>query len=241
MNHNDAGRPLFRPLSLLYPLGFFGFTLMEILVAIFLFSIIMTTLYTSFNTVFSSVSPLENGSDAYAMAKSAFAIITADLMATYISQPPYWKKPEFDTAEPDRYLVKGEMRTIAMETFSKLRFSSMNHIPFNEVRGKGVAEVVYYVTEAPEGGFVLRRFDKLFPHKEFEENIVDPVICENLRSFEIRYFDEEGEEQDTWDSESDSTGYATPRSVFIKIAVRNQERDAIFETRVTLPLCRKKS
>ncbi len=223
------------------PLGRKGFTLIEILVAIFLFSLIMATLYTSFNTVFSSVAPLEKSSESYAMAKNAFSIMTADLMAAYISLPPYWKKPDFDEAEPDRHLLKGEMMTLATEPFHRLRFSTMNHISFNEVRGKGVSEIVYYVTQNPEGGFVLRRFDQLYPHKEFEESGLDPVICESLRSFEVRYFDEEGEEQEVWDSESDTYGYATPASVFIRIAVGGNERDAIFETRVTLPLCRKKS
>lgn len=217
-----------------------GFTLIEILVAIFLFSIIMSTLYTSFNTIFSSVSPIEKGSDAYAMAKSCFSIMTDDLMSAYFSLPPAWKKPEFNEEEPDIYALKGESVTLATETFPRLKFSSLGHIPFNEVRAKGIAEIVYYITQNPDGGFVLRRFDQLYPHKEFEESEKDPVICEKIRSFEIRYFNEEGEEQEKWDSESEEYEYATPSSILIKIAISGENQDQIFETSVKLPICRKK-
>ena len=213
---------------------------MEILVAMFLMSMVMTALFTSFHAILGVNEPLEKSAIVHDMAKNCMSLMTADLMSLYTAQPPAWKKPEFDE-DPDPYRVRGELVSVETETFPKLKFSSLNHISFGGLRDKGITEIVYYVTASMDRGFVLKRFDSLYPHEEFEESGLDPVICTHLRSLEIRYYDEEGEEYDHWDSETDEFGYATPTSLLIKMALGDPRNTIIFETRVTLPLCRKKS
>ena len=217
-----------------------GFTLMEILVAIFLMSMVMTALFTAFNAIFGVNEPLEKGAIVHDMAKNCMSLITADVMSVYTTQPPLWKKPDFDE-DPDPYRVKGELVSVETETFPRLKFSSLNHISFGELRNQGIAEIVYYVTASQDRGFVLKRFDSLYPHEAFEERDLDPVICTHIRSLEIRYYDEGGEEYDHWDSETDEFGYATPTSLLIKMALGDPKNIYIFETRVAVPLCRKKS
>ncbi|MBU0995644.1 MAG: prepilin-type N-terminal cleavage/methylation domain-containing protein [Proteobacteria bacterium] len=216
-----------------------GFTLIEILVAIFIFSLAMSMLFTSFNSVFSSTAPLEEGAKIHSMAKNCFSIMTSDLMSFFTSLPPAWKKPEFGE-DPDPYAIKGELVTLGTETFAKLKFSSLGHIPFHETRQNGISEIIYYVAETMDGNFGIKRFDQLYPHETFEESERDPVICEQVRSFEIRYFDEEGEEFDHWDSETEEFGFATPSEIFVKLAVGNETNTQVFETSVKLSVCRKK-
>ena len=57
----------------------------------------------------------------------------------------------------------------------------------------------------------------------------------NLKALTFRYYGSEGEENDTWDSDSEDLGYATPRAIGIKLAIGNNEKSQEFETVVKLP------
>lgn len=218
-----------------------GFTLIEVLIAIFILGIVMTTVYTSFNTIVGKTEAIEGGSDMYEMGKSCLNRMSDDLLSIYISRKPAYFKPEFGD-EPEPYRIVGEQSYVDDAMFTKLKFSSLAHIPFSSsVRPAGIAEIVYYVSKSEFGGYVLRRFDALFPHEPFEENTSDPVICENIKSLKFKFYDEEGEEYETWDSESDEFDYATPTSIDIRLEIGNSENTYLFSTHVKLALCRKKS
>ena len=66
-----------------------GFTLIEILLAFLILAIVLTTLMTSFNAVFSTTDALENSSKYYDMAKNCLNRMILDLDAVYVPQPPF--------------------------------------------------------------------------------------------------------------------------------------------------------
>ncbi len=208
-----------------------GFTLLEILLAFLILGIVVTTVLASFNAVFSTTDTLNNSSQYYDMAKNCLNRMTIDLEALYVPQPPLYKKPELDDP-PDPHRVVGSRVDLGGTNFAKIRFTSSAHIPFENSKRDGIAEIVYYVQAKDDGQMVLRRSDHLYPYPEFEENEGDPVLCNNLKSLVFKYFDAKGSEFDEWNSDSDEYGYATPAAVSIQLEIGNETTSYDFETTV---------
>lgn len=214
-----------------------GFTLVEVLVAILIFGIIVTTVFASHRSVFISAPIIESSIDLYEMSGTCLGRIAIDLRSIYIAQPPAYKKPEFD-ASPDPYRVMASGNADGADSTPRLRFASLGHLPFEQSSREGIAEIVYYHRPAGDGVFQLRRSDRLYPYPPFEADDRHPILCEGIKKFEIKYFDNEGNDYDYWDSESDAFDYATPVSVNLLIEIAQNGTTSVFETRVTLPVVR---
>ncbi|MEN8243518.1 MAG: prepilin-type N-terminal cleavage/methylation domain-containing protein [Thermodesulfobacteriota bacterium] len=212
-----------------------GFTLVEVLIAIFIFSIIVTTVFASHRSVFVSAPIVESNIDLYEMSGTCLGRMAQDLRAIYIAQPPAYQKPEFD-ADPDPHRVVGA----ADEGGStpRLRFASLAHLPLEQSSREGVAQIVYYETPVGEDTFRLRRADSLYPFPAFEADERDPVLCEMVKRLEITFLDQEGNEYEYWDSESDEFDYATPVAINFMIELVKDGSTSVFETRVSLPVVR---
>jgi general secretion pathway protein J len=215
-----------------------GFTLLEIMVSIMIFSVILTTVFASFRTVFFSTDTIDTGLDTYGMVGGCLNRISLDLSGVNIAQPPEYAKPEFDST-PDPYRIVGDQSDVSSGDFSRLRLASRSHVPLDGSVHESVAEIVYYVTNDENEGYSLRRSDRLYPYDPPDEEGRDPVLCENLKSLVITYFDTEGTVHDTWDSESKDTDYATPRAINIVLEVGEEGSPSmVFETMVMLPVMR---
>lgn len=217
-----------------------GFTLLEILVAIFIFAVVVTTIFGSFNSVFSRGETLQDDIAVYEMAKRCLNRMSADLRQAHVALKPAYVPPASgDAADPYRF--SGEVVYRGTSGFHRLRFASRAHLPMGSSSGSGIARIVYYPVEDGNGGMVLRRSDRLEPAAEFEESPADPVVCENVRAFACTFYDSEGKAQDGWDSDADEYGYGTPAAVGIRLEIGDQERPAVFKTRAVLPVFRERS
>ncbi|RJP86068.1 MAG: prepilin-type N-terminal cleavage/methylation domain-containing protein [Desulfobacteraceae bacterium] len=234
------------------PSGFFsrhsrqGFTLLEILIAIFIFSIVITTIFGTFNAVISRTESIKNGTGDYEMARTCLNRMVSDLSAIYIDQKPLYEPPDFDD-DPDPYGFVGKSEFYGGKSFSQLRFASTEHLSMTGKIENGIAEIVYYVKEIndPDTGtqYVLKRSDTLYPEKdagEFEPKDSDPVLCENIEELTFVYFDAEGKEYEEWDSDSDNVKYATPSAVEIRLKIANGAQGYPFTTTTRLPVYRDK-
>jgi general secretion pathway protein J len=213
--------------------------MLEIIIAIFIFSIVVTTIFGSFHGVFSGSDTIGAGTTRTTMARNCLSRIQSDLESFYVSLPPKYKKPDIDD-DPDEYYIRGEVIGVAGEDFGKLRFSSMAHLQFSNDLREGIAEIIYYVMDSGDEatGLVLKRSDHLYPYPEFEESAEHPTLCENVRELVFTYFDHEENEMESWDSESDDVDYASPRAVGIKLTVGDEENAITLTTRVALPVVR---
>ena len=210
-----------------------GFTLIEILTAIFIFAVIVTTVFGSYNAVFSGVGSIERSMAATDMAKTCLDRMTTDLQAVHVALPPMYKKPEFD-APPDPYRILLEATDLNATSFGRLRFASQSHLPIDGVNRPGIAEIVYYVQEQDDQ-YVLRRADRLFPFStEFEENSNDPVLCEGVKSLAFTCLDDELETVEEWDSDDAEYDYATPHAIRIDLAIGQGEAVQAYTTTVSL-------
>jgi general secretion pathway protein J len=232
----NSGRPCFPP----SPWTTDGFTLLEIMVAIFIFAVVMTTIFGSFRAVLSSVDAVGGDVRLFASARICLDRMTRDLTGLHISDYPRYRKPEFnDDADP--YRIEGDETDDAGSRFGRLRFASQSHLPIDRSGREGICRIVYYAQENDDETIVLRRADHLYPFPEFEENRNDPILCENLLGLEFTFFDDENEETDRWDSESADFEYATPRSIAIRLTIGQPERPKTFTTRVPLHVHRNAS
>jgi general secretion pathway protein J len=217
-----------------------GFTLLEILLAIFIFSIIMTTLFGAFSMVFSSADVIDKNIAANEMAKSCLIRMTDDLQSIYVTPDIRYSKPEFNS-EPDPYRVVGETVSTQGKDFPKLRFTSSAHIPFGKGMTFGVAEILYYVGETEENRIMLRRSDRINFDTPSETDGADPVLCEDIKSLKFTYYDKEGTEHESWDSETAEFKYETPSAIAILLEIGDEYSSFFFTTRVNFPVCRIKS
>ena len=215
-----------------------GFTLLEILVAIFIFAIVITTVFGSFRAVFFSADAVGSDVAVFQNARTCLDRMARDLGAIYITDYPRYRKPEFNDP-PDIYRVVGDTTDVAGKNFSRLRFASLAHLALHGDSRRGVCRVVYYVHQGRDDSLVLRRADHLYPFPEFEENDDDPILCNNLLGLEFSYGDADEEATGAWDSESADNDYATPHTVTVRLTVGQPSRPITFTTRIPLHVYRK--
>ncbi len=216
-----------------------GFTLLEVLLAIFIFGIVVTTVFGSFNFISSTVGRIEEAINTGDMAKNAMDRMIIDLSSIYVTLPPVYKIPGFND-DPESYRVVGEAETLSGDDVSKLRFTSFEHLPFGKDTRSGIAEIVYYVQETDDNSKILKRSDSLYPYEDFKEKDSDPILCEQLKSLVFTFYDDEEKETNDWNSESDEFGYGTPVAIGIQLEIGDDESSSLYKTMVKLPLSRKK-
>jgi prepilin-type N-terminal cleavage/methylation domain-containing protein len=217
-----------------------GFTLLEILVAVLILGLVVTTVLSSFNMVFSNAETLESTASMFDMGRTCLTRITRDLENAFILERPLYRPPGPE-GPPDPYRIEGSVDTRGGMPLAKLRFTSRAHVPLDRSRVNGIAEIVYYVHPGPGGGLRLKRADNLYPYPRFEERSVDPVLCENVKSLAFEYVDAEGTVFEAWDSESQRFGNATPVMIAVRLEIGVGNDTYGFQTTVALPIVRRKS
>ena len=220
------------------PIDAYGFTLLEIMISIFIFAIVITTILASYQAVFFKSHRLDAGLDLYTMAGSCLNRLSLDMDAVAINLPPKYKKPDVDS-EPDPWRIVGDSSDLQSGDFSRIRFASRAHAGLNGMGLTGITEIVYYVDEDTNGNAVLRRSDRLYPYEVTEKEIEDPVVCEHMKSLVFTYYDEDGETSETWDSESEEIQYATPRAIHVKLEIGRSETESFrFDAMLMPPVLR---
>ncbi len=215
-----------------------GFTLLEILVAIFIFAVIITTVFGSFRAVFFSADAVGSDVAIFQTARTCLNRMATDLGALYITEYPRYTKPAFD--DPlDPYRLVGDTTDVTGNSFGRLQFASLAHLPLHGDHRRGVARIVYYVHQRKDDSLVLRRADDLFPFPEFEASEDDPILCDKLLGITFAYGGAEDETAERWDSESADDDYATPHSVSVRLTVGDPSRPITFTTRIPLHVYRK--
>ncbi|MCF8111612.1 MAG: prepilin-type N-terminal cleavage/methylation domain-containing protein [Desulfobacteraceae bacterium] len=232
-----------------------GFTLLELLIAITIFAVIATLVYSTFNAVISKTDAIKEESTVNEMAAACLNRISMDLQALYVEQYPLYKPPDYDD-DPDPYRFVGETEYIGGEQFPRLGFASTEHLPMSGKQKpasgnsgaipSGLARIRYHVDKpgdaAPDSGYVLKRGDTPWPYDDSDgidrDPEKDPVLCTDISELRFIYLDEKGDEFETWDSEAEDMDYATPRAVQVYLKIDIGSRQYPFSTRVVLPVFR---
>lgn len=212
-----------------------GFTLVEILVAMVIFSITLLTLFSSFRAFLTSGSLMSDEITQTEQLRLGLKRIVRDLEYIFIIEPPRYSKPSFNS-DPDEYRFQASQSQVKGNPFSQLSFTSLNHARIGLDPGDGVARIEYYVHDHGDR-FDLRRSDRLPPYPDAGDPCSDPILFKDITEFTLTYEDLAGEESDTWDSESEAVHFMFPARVKIRVGLKAGSR--VMETAVTLPVNRK--
>lgn len=209
-----------------------GFTLVEILIAIFIFSLIMMVLFSSFKAFVISSEAVKESVTQTETFRTVFKRIRLDLEAVYIRQPPQYKKPGFNS-EPDPYRFTGQE--------DRFSFSSLAHAGIRKGEKKSIAGITYYIKENPDLTFDLYRSDILPPFPEDRPSCNDPLLCQGISGFEADFVDDKGDGHKNWDSEAEEFNYSFPARIDLKITFGSGEKKQVMEASFRLPVERRLS
>jgi general secretion pathway protein J len=206
-----------------------GFTLVEILIAIFILGLVMATVYVSYSGILKTSHQLEEEGKIYKMARTSMERMIKDLSSLQSSSG------SFD--------FRAEKKTLSKREFYSLSFWSASHLVFGENEGAGRPAAISYTVQEDEGGgsFSLWRSDVSGAKPSSGKNTSGGfIICQNVDSWSLRFYDSAGTELESWDSSSwaEQKGKA-PVAVKIELALANlndQEKPYKFMTKVFLPV-----
>ena len=218
-----------------------GFTLVEILVAMFIMAVVISTIYTAYTGTFRIVDETEYQAEIYRMARITFERMQEDLESVYMPQYPeaFGSNEGIDQADE----FSGEDNEINGRSADALYFISRAHLAFSEnEQAYATTEIGYKVGETDEEkGLVLYRTDVPVGIVTSEESTSGPVLCEKLASVNFTYYDSDGEVYESWDSQAEGFNNKPPRMVSILLEFVNRsdpETPFAFITSVALPMSR---
>ena len=206
-----------------------GFTLIEVLLAIFIGAIVLTVLYTSFFQIVKAKERVEEELELYHEARVIMSKMTKDLV----------------TAFP-RGMVNSEESNITLPFFlgvkdgnySSLSFTALSRTPGPDTKESDQTEISYFLEPIPNTDlFALMRKDN--PTIDNEEGGIQYPISDRIAGFNLSYLtntgtgNETGEFTDEWNS--NETG-SMPSAVNIELILRNPRGENItFSTLVVIP------
>ncbi len=215
-----------------------GFTLLEIVVAIAILGIIISSLYPAYTGTYRNIEIAENESNIYYMARIAMARMADDLESAYIPET------SIDSDLNNLNSFTGENEYVDGSRVDQIRFFSRARVNFGEyqetVEGAGIA--YYTARDEDNGTMTLYRADTAESLDRYEEEREGFIVCEGLKSFYLTYRDKNSQEYDTWDSTDTNFMNRLPSVVVITLEFANKinsERTVKFSTGVFLPMADK--
>lgn len=206
-----------------------GFTLLELLIAIFILGIVLTTIYVAYSGTLTVIKELNDDSRAYQMAR-----ITLDRMNRDLSS-----LQRFGNV----FVLQSEKSRIGDREFGSLTFWSAAHLTFDEDGPSShPASIAYFVKQDTDGSFSLWRSDvaeaKPSPDKKTGGGL---IICQNIQAINLKFYDEGGRDYDSWDTSSSSEPQKGKPPVLVQIELmltngRDAEKPYKFMTNVFLPV-----
>ncbi len=222
-----------------------GFTLVEVMVALTIFAIAVSTLFASFNIIISNIDPINVGLDNYELAQNTMERIQKDLNSLCLTHDPIYTPPNMEEKEEsDRFRFVSERVYLDNNSFSQLRFASFEHLAFQRNLKTDIGIIKYYVEPSQDGTFVLKRSDietVLFDESRDNNTKNDLVLCERIKIFELTFIGQDGDIHENWNSDSLNFGFSTPYSVMIKLELGGRIKSDVFVTTILLPTFRDKN
>ena len=138
--------------------------------------------------------------------------------------------------------LRAEKQTLGNHEFYSLSFWSAAHLAFGENEGTGRPAAISYYAQEDEGrdSFSLWRADLAGVKPAQEKNTGGGfVICQNVDSINLKFYDANAKEYDSWDSSSGEQKGKAPTAIKIELSLVNindQEKPYKFMTKVFLPV-----
>lgn len=210
-----------------------GFTLLELLLTIFIFAIVISSVYGAYRATFFVINSTELQGVFRNMGRITLDRLTVDLESYYAGSGGF---------------LEGERKEEETGRADQLTFTSTSHLIFSKKELPAAYALIHYSTEKDEETGLLRlyRLDKAFlPGQKMElDEERGFLLCDRLTEVRFTYFDEKGKEADAWksDEKSEQQGEGDARRKFpamIAITLRfaesaETEKTTVFSTAVAM-------
>ena len=212
-----------------------GFTLLEVLLAIFIFAIVLSAVYGAYITTITAVGTTEFQADINNKARTALERIATDLGGVYLGEGG---------------LLNGRRQEIGGNRADTLDFTSTAHLVFTKKEPPaGFGMISYSVQQDADSKLLqLYRVDLPFRPGYLEQALSQKkgyLLCDGLRAVRFTYYDQAGNQVDDWQTE-EAAGQAGEREknipAIIEVVLRftdEGKEDLLFKTAVALPVMKK--
>lgn len=216
-----------------------GFTLLEIVIAIFIFALIVSTVLGVYRGTFAIMDETETQEDTYQTARIALERITSDLACAYLTEAG--RSPRTDPLDSEEVLFHGEAKETGGLPCGELRFLSLAHLDFSEQRPLAEpAEITYYgATDQEKGLLHLYRSDTSLSREKPESGTGGVILCKGLSSIQFTYYDANGQSHEDWNSSDGPFKGKLPARVAIRMEFpnpRDMKSPYRFMTGVAIPM-----
>ncbi len=201
-----------------------GFTLVELLIAVFIFSTVIVAVYGTYRTTFHLIGNSTTELDKARSARIAINRIAEDLYGIVAGESLelIGEKNETNGQRVD---------TLSLIASTYLRIAK-------EDRSRGYSKVTYSSDyDADSEAFNLyRASSQVLPGQELDEiDAKKYLLCKNLKSLEFSYVDQEGTSEDDWVTDSENRDL--PAMVYVKLelgtATVEENKSSVFTTAVS--------
>jgi general secretion pathway protein J len=215
-----------------------GFTLVEILVAVTLFSVVLLTVFTVFRTFLSTSGRVTTGLHHEERLRQGAQVMAADLVRVFVTQPPRYHPPDANQ-DPDRFRFAAGQTALDGRVFSHLQFASLHHLDLGPGHIPGVAVIRYYVHRHGTR-FDLHRSDRMYLADAEPDPCRDPVLVKDVDTFSLTFTDRRGMDHPDWDSDAGRFENAFPVQVTIEIQTAGNHAGPPVSTAVFIPVDRQR-
>jgi general secretion pathway protein J len=213
-----------------------GFTLVEILLALAIGSVVISILYATFHQSLAAMDLVEKKSQFVQKGRLLLERMTGELNSAFV---PYLPTP----SSPYRYGMIGESSKIEEDFRDRLDFTFFAERQAEESRGGSeIWEAGYFLGREPGGkGLTLFRRQDRAIDGDLQKGGYSEALCDGVRSLKFIFFDPEGNPLYEWNSLSGTFRNMLPSRVEIRLKLEDPEgRLQSFSSQVSLPLGLKK-
>ena len=217
-----------------------GFTLVEVLVAITIGALLVTTVLGAFRGVFLPTEALTFQRRTTAMALSCLDRMAIDLQNIQMEQLYDPTSDNISETSPRQRFAAGDTLETALPQVV-LQLVSKTHITARPAARPELAVIRYYLESDQRSSptvYRLRRSDTLLLADTDPELEEDPIVCDHIETLHIQGIDADGASHPNWDSTAPSMDDATPRAVAIQLELKSPAGTRIYRTTVSLPVWR---
>ena len=231
LKRGQKGRALLRPdaeraLSELYLSS--GFTLLEILIAIAILALVVSSLFGAYSSTMETTEMVESARDVDQAARLALMQMVDDFSSLY------YKKAEGEN-EDSPFRFQGGMDGES-EKGTVVQFASTAHLGFDgSFPNLRINRVSYVLEKQAENQryYRLVRMELPFVDLSGEREETAVELADTVESLTITYLNEDGETLSQWDSKAEETEGILPRLVNIRLQLAG-EKSRVFSTTVAI-------
>jgi general secretion pathway protein J len=203
-----------------------GFTLVEILIAIFILALVLSTIYGAYTGTLRIVRQTDREDEIYGMARSTMKRMVADIGAI--------------CRYGNKFVCVSQTSEMG-DTLTELMFLARSHVDFERGSSSSITGITFYVVEGEaKDEYVLMRNDVLHAGDGtavFEKDN-GHILAQGITSIMYTFYDKNGNEFERWDSGTDEHKDKAPAVVAIHMEFDNPDNEDTpyrFMTKVYIP------